>query len=147
MKVYNRKARYNYYLLEKFEAGIALTGAEVKSIKENRLRMAESFVRLTGTSAFLVNAHIAPYKYADNRNYDPQRTRRLLLHKKEILVLMKKMESKNLALVPVSCYTKKGMIKLEIALARGKKKWDKREVLKKRALDREARKETKAYKG
>lgn len=141
MKVFNRQARYEYFLLERFEAGIALTGGEVKSVKEGRIRLDESYVRLLTDGAWLINATIAPYRYASNRDYKPARSRRLLLHGKEILSLTKKMESKNLALVPVSCYTKKGKIKLEVALARGKKSWDKRAAIRQRDLNREAQRE------
>jgi SsrA-binding protein len=137
MKIINRKARYDYFLLERFEAGISLTGAEVKSVKEGRIRLDESYVRILEDGAWLVNANIAPYQYADSSAYKPTRSRRLLLHKKEILSLTKKMETKNLSLVPVSCYTKKGRIKLEVALARGKKKWDKRAAIRQRDLARE----------
>jgi SsrA-binding protein len=141
MKVYNRRARFDYYLLERLEVGIVLTGAEVKSVKKNKIKLRESFVRLASEGAFLVNAHIPPYKFADNRAYEPTRSRKLLLHKREILSLAKKIEGKNLTLVPVSCYTKKGKIKLEVALARGKRKWDKRAAVRKRDLDREMARE------
>ena len=137
MKVINRKARYDYFLLERFEAGIALTGAEVKSVKEGRIRLEESYVRILEDGAWLVNAHIAPYRFADARTFKQTRSRRLLLHKKELLSLAKKIEAKNLALVPVGCYTKKGRVKVEIALARGKKKRDKRAAIRKRDLNRE----------
>ncbi|HUW21166.1 MAG TPA: SsrA-binding protein SmpB [Candidatus Bathyarchaeia archaeon] len=143
MKVYNRRANYDYQLFERIEAGIVLTGAEVKSVKENKIKMEESFVRLTDDGAYLVNAHIPPYKYAGDQDYDSKKSRRLLLHKKEILSLAKKMEAKNLTLVPVSCYTKKGRIKLEIALAKGKKRWDKRETIRRRDLQREVKRELK----
>ncbi|MCJ7827780.1 SsrA-binding protein SmpB [Patescibacteria group bacterium] len=139
MRVTNRQARYNYFLSEHFEAGIVLTGAEVKSVKDGRIRLEEAYVRLLESGAWLVNANISPYKFADNRNYKPTRSRRLLLHKKEILSLAKKMEAKGLTLVPVSCYLKKGRIKVEVALARGKKKWDKREVIRRRDKNREVR--------
>lgn len=141
MKVINRRARYDYYLLERFEAGIALTGPEVKSIKTSRINLQDSFVRVRHGQAWLHNAHVSPYPYADNRDYDPKRTRKLLLHKNELLGLTKKMEGKRLTLVPTSCYTKKGKIKVEIALARGKKKWDKREAIKRRDLERETKRE------
>lgn len=143
MKVTNRRASWDYYLLDKYEAGIVLTGGEVKSVKAGRIKLEESFVRLLPEGAFLINTHISPYEYAHNRDYQPSRTRKLLLHKGEILKLAKKMETGNLTLVPVSCYSKRGKIKLEIALARGKKKWDKREVIKRRDLDREMAREAK----
>lgn len=146
MKVVNRKAKYNYYLLDTLEAGVVLTGAETKSAKQGKISLNEAYVRIMDQGVELINAHIAPYKYADQKNYDPQRTRRLLLHKKEILRLYKKMEGKNLTLVPTAAYTKNGRVKIEIALAKGKKKWDKREVIKRRDLDRQARKELRGRK-
>jgi SsrA-binding protein len=143
MRISNRRATFDYYLLDKYEAGIALTGGEVKSVKAGQIKLEESFIRLLPEGAFLVNAHISPYKYAHGHDYQPQRTRKLLLHRREILKLAKKMETGNLTLVPVSCYLKKNRVKLEIALARGKKKWDKREATKRRDLDREAAREVK----
>ena len=138
MKIINRKAKYNYEFLEKLEAGIVLTGAEVKSIKKGRIRLDDAFVRIDfNLGAWLTNAYVHPYEFADNRNYQPTRSRKLLLHKKEILSLAKKMEGRNLTMVPVSCYTKRGVIKLELALAKGKKKWEKKEKIKKRDIERE----------
>jgi len=138
MKVVNKKARFDYKLLDRMEAGIVLTGAETKSAKSGQIKLEESFVRLSDDGAYLVNTHIAPYKYADSRDYNPQQTRKLLLHKKEILSLAKKMEGRSLTLVPTAAYTKKGKVKIEIALAEGKKKWDKRRDIKKRDQQREA---------
>lgn len=137
MKIINRRAKYDYNLLEKFEAGIALTGPEVKSIRSGRLDLAQSFVRLIDGEVWLINAHIHPYPFADNRDYDSRRRRKLLLHKKEILKIQQRIKEKGLTLVPVSCYTKGDKIKLEIALAKGKKKYEKREAIKKRDLERE----------
>lgn len=137
MKIINRKARYNYSLFEKFEVGVVLTGPEVKSLKAGNASLAESFVRIIDGEAWLLNAHINPYPYADNRNYNARRSRKLLLHKKELLKLQQKTKMKSLTLVPVSCYTKGRNIKLEIALARGKKKYDKREAIKRRDIERE----------
>ena len=137
MKVVNRRARYDYSLLEKFEVGIALTGPEVKSVKASNLSLNEGFVKMIGGEAWLLNAYINPYPYADNRDYDPKRNRKLLLHKNELLKLSQQTKEKNLTIVPVSCYTKGRKIKLEIALARGKKKYDKREVKKRKAIERE----------
>jgi len=142
LKIINKKARYNYEFLEKMEAGIVLTGAEVKSVKKGRIRLDEAFVRIDPNGeVWLTNAHIHPYEFADNRNYQPTRSRKLLLHKKEILSLTKKMEGSNLTTVPISCYTKQGVVKLELALAKGKKKWEKKEKIKRRDLDREMRRE------
>jgi len=143
MKVINKKARFNYKLFDRIETGIILTGAEAKSAKSGQIRLGESFVRLSNQGVFLVNAHIAPYKYADNKNYDPQRTRKLLLHKKEILSLAKKIEGKRLVIVPTAAYTKSGRVKIEIAIAQGKKKWDKRRIIKKRDIQRQMEKELK----
>lgn len=141
MKVVNRRVRYDYYILEKIEAGIELTGPEVKSIKNGRIKLENSFVKITDNQAQLLNAHIPPYQFADQRNYDPTRPRRLLLHKKEVIVLLTKMKQKKLTLVPLSCYTKGPWIKLSLALAKGKKKHEKKEVKKRRDVEREMERE------
>jgi len=144
VKIINRKARYNYEILEQIEAGIILTGAEVKSVKKGQIKLEESFVRIDpDLQVWLINAHIHPYQFADNRDYNPRRSRKLLLHKKESLALAKKMEGKNLTLVPTACYTLKGRIKLEVALARGKKTWQKKEIIKQRDIEREMERELK----
>lgn len=143
MKIINRRARHDYSLLEKFEAGIALTGAEVKSIKAGKMSLGEGFVRIRDGEAWLINAFINPYPFARQTDYDPKRTRKLLLHKKEILALEQKMRQKKLTLVPVSCYTKGNKIKVEIALAKGKKKYEKKEARKRRDLERELEQEIK----
>ena len=138
MKVINRKARFNYELSERVEAGGVLSGAEVKSAKQGKVSLNESFARVDDKGElWLHNAHIHPYQFADNRNYEPTRSRKLLLKKKEILSLAKKIEGKSLALVPTAMYVKKGRIKVEVAIGRGKKKWDKREAIKKREQRRE----------
>lgn len=138
MKIFNKKARFNYELGERIEAGIVLTGAEVKSAKEGKVSLNESFARVDDNDeAWLVNCHIHPYEFADNSDYDPTRSRKLLLKRREILFLQKKMEGRNLTLVPTAMYLKKGKIKIELAIGRGKKKWDKREAIKKRESDRE----------
>ncbi len=142
MKVVNRKARYNFELRDKFEAGIALSGAEVKSVKMGKISLEEAFARVDDQGeVWLYNAHIHPYRFADNRDYKPTRPRKLLLHKKQITSLKSKMEAKRLTLVPVSCYTKGRLVKMELALGRGKKKWDKRRAIKERDLKREAERE------
>lgn len=138
-KIFNRRARFDYQLLKNFEAGIALTGAEVKSIKEGHLQLEEAFARFKEGELWLTNAHIHPYRFAANENYDPYRDRKLLLHQKELLELSQKTQAGGLTMVPVSCYTKGQQIKLEIAIARGKKKYEKREAIKKRDLEREIR--------
>jgi SsrA-binding protein len=141
VKVLNRRASYDYQLLGKFEAGIALIGPEVKSVKAGKMSLKESFVRVHDGEVWLHNAYINPYPYADNRDYDPRRTRKLLLHKNEILKLAQKTEEKGLTIVPVSCYTKGRQIKLEIALARGKKQYEKKEAKKRKDIEREIARE------
>lgn len=137
MKAINRRASFDYELLERFEAGIALIGAEVKSVREGHINLEGSFVKLTTNGAQLINASILPYLYARPEGYDPKRTRSLLLHKKELLKIRQKMEGSNLTVVPVFLYTKGPRIKLEIALAKGKKQYEKRETIKKRQQKRE----------
>lgn len=141
MRVINRKAKFDYDLFDRYEAGISLTGPEVKSIRNKRISLKESFVRIREGEVFLSNANVSPYPFADNRDYDPTRSRKLLLTKKEILSLQKKMEAKNLVLVATAIYTKGRNIKIEIALGKPKKKWEKRESLKRRDIMREAEKE------
>lgn len=138
-KIFNRRAKFDYQFIKNLEAGIVLIGSEVKSVKAGHIKLAGSFVRLYSGQAWLHNAYINPYKFADNRDYDPVRQRKLLLHKKELLFLQQQIKEKKLAIIPVSCYTKSRKIKLEIALARGKKKYEKREKIKKRDIDREIR--------
>ena len=143
MKIINRRARYDYQLLERIEVGIALTGPEVKSVRASKMSLNESFVRIRAGEAWLINAHISPYPFARQEDFDPKRTKKLLLHKKEILALEQKMKQKKLTLVPVSCYTKRNRIKVEIALAKGKKKYEKKEAKKRKDLEREAEQELK----
>ncbi len=145
MKLINDKAKFNYQLGERVETGIVLTGPEVKSAKLGQVDMSNAHVRIQNSKfksqneAFVIGLHIYPYKHADNSKYDPQRTRKLLLHQREILGLLNKMKQGRLMLVPTAMYTKEGKIKLEIALARGKRKYEKREVIKRRDIERESR--------
>ncbi len=132
MKVVNRNSFYDYTILARFEAGVKLTGPEVKSVKGNRVSLTGAFVKIIGSEAYLVNAQIQPYEFARVENYDPRRTRKLLLNKKEIISLKGKIESANLTLVPLSLYTTHGLIKVEIGLGRGKKQYEKREAIKRR---------------
>lgn len=141
MKIINRSALHDYTISDRLEAGIKLTGPEVKSVKGNRVSLTGAFVRIMGTEAYLVNAQIQPYIFARIENYDPRRTRKLLLSKQEITALKGKIEGANLTLVPLSLYTKHGLIKLEIGLGRGKKQYEKREVLKKKDALRELERE------
>ncbi|MBU2052161.1 SsrA-binding protein SmpB [Patescibacteria group bacterium] len=138
MKIINRKARFNYELTERVEAGIVLSGAEVKSAKEGKASLSDSYARVDENGEiWLLNCHIHPYQFADNTDYQPTRSRKLLLKRKEILGLTKKIEGKNLTLVPTAMYLKKGKLKVELAIGRGKKQWDKRETIKKREQRRE----------
>jgi len=137
VKIFNKKAHFNFEILEKVEAGIVLSGAEVKSIKDGRLKLDEAYVKDINGELWLVNAHIPAYQFADSRNYDPTKSRKLLLHRREILSLNKKIEGRNLSLVPISCYNKGPKIKIEIGIGRGKRKWEKREKIKKQDIDRE----------
>lgn len=137
MKIVNRKAYHDYHILDKIEAGIELTGAEVKSVKNGRMVLTSAFVKIQDGQVLLLNAHIPPYEFADQRDYDSNRSRRLLLHKKEIISLDTKIRQKKLTLVPLSCYTKGPWIKLQIALAKGKKKYEKKAKIKERDLRRE----------
>ena len=141
MKVYNRKARFEYQLFDQIEAGISLDGQETKSAFLGRLNLDDSFVKIKNGQAFLINAGLPAYESARTFGYDPKRNRRLLLHRKEILALETKMKQKNLLLVPVACYNKGRRIKIELALARGKKKFEKKEVAKRREKEREIERE------
>ena len=138
----NRKAGFEYFLLERFEAGLALKGSEIKSIRAGQMSIAESYVDIeNGHEAFLVEAHIALYEQANRYNHDPKRKRRLLLHKKEIRELWNSVRLKGMTIVPTRVYLKDGRAKIEIALARGKKLHDKRETIAKRDAEREAKRE------
>ena len=141
MKIVNKRAFFDYSILEKFEAGINLYGAEVKAVRLGHADLTGSHVRIMGTEAYLINAKIFPYKYSRPDNYDEQRTRKLLLHKKEIISLKSKTEGQNLTLVPVSMYTTKSFIKVEIALGKGKKQYDKKEAIRKKDIQREVEQE------
>src|SRR3989344_1287760 len=135
MKIFNRKYRRDYQEIEKYEVGIALTGPEVKYVRAGRIRLEDSFVKILGSEVYLINAEISVYEFARPQNYDPRRTRKLLLHKREIIRLKTKMASPGgLAIVPVSCYNKDSLIKLEIALAKGRKDQEKKKLEKKRDI-------------
>ncbi|MEZ0396974.1 MAG: SsrA-binding protein SmpB [Anaerolineales bacterium] len=133
----NRKARFEYFLLEHFEAGLALQGSEIKSIRAGQVSLAEAYVRVEDGQAWLVDAHIAPYSQASRFNHDPRRPRRLLLHKKEIRELFEAVRQKGVTIVPTRIYLKQGRAKVEIALARGKKLHDKRQEIARRDAERE----------
>ena len=141
MKITNKKAFYDYDVQERIEAGINLLGAEVKAIRLGSADLTGSHVRIVGSEAYLINAKIFPYKYARPEGYDEQRTRKLLLHKKEIIALKSKIEGAKLTLVPLSLYTTKSFIKLELGLGKGKKEYDKRAKIKKRDQQRDQEQE------
>jgi len=135
----NREAYHNFHIIETIECGIALTGTEVKSIREGRCNLKDSYGQIRQGEAWLLNAHISPYTHGNRENHEPTRTRKLLLHKKEINKLSGKAQEKGLTLVPTKMYFKNGRLKLELAVAKGKKLYDKRETEKRREADREAR--------
>lgn len=136
--VANRRARFEYEILERLVAGIALTGSEVKSVREGRVSLLDGFVLFERGEAFLVNVHIAPYHHAGYANHDPLRRRRLLLHRRESHRLAGKVAEKGLTVLPLAIGVEGNWIKVELALGRGKKLHDKRETLRQRTLDREA---------
>lgn len=140
-RVVNKQARFDYEILDSFEAGLVLTGQEVKAIKNNQINLKGSYISLRyepKPELFLIKAHVSPYKLAGPMpNYDPERPRKLLVRKEEIKRLLGKLEQKGLTIVPISVYTKRNLIKLEFGLARGKKQYEKKEQKKKRDIDRE----------
>ena len=135
----NRKAYHDYHLIETFEAGIALQGTEVKSIREGRVNLRDSYARVEGGEVFLYNVHVSPYGNRGYVDHEPTRRRKLLLHKQEIRKLIGKTVEKGMTLVPVRMYLKKGRIKVAISLAKGKQLHDKRETVKRREAERETR--------
>ena len=133
----NKKARFNYEIIEKIEAGISLKGTEVKSVRNKNVSIGESYAQIKNNEVFLHNLHISPYEQGNRENHDPIRVRKLLLHKQEIKKLVSKIQLKGLSLVPLSIYLKKGKIKIELAVGRGKRLVDKREAIKKKTIERE----------
>ena len=133
----NRKAKFEYFLLESFEAGIALTGSEIKSIRARQVSITEAYVQTDGKEAWLVDAHIAPYDPASRENHDPKRKRRLLLNKREISNIWQNIRQKGLTLIPTELYLKNGLAKINISLAKGKKLYDKRREIAKKDHQRE----------
>lgn len=134
----NKKARFHYHIIEAFEAGIAIQGYEIKSIRQGGVSIAESYVRPEGGEMFVMGMHINPYSFNPDASYNPERKRKLLLHKREILRLTSNVEKKGLTIVPLKIYLKHGIAKLEIALAKGKAAPDKRRVIQEREGNREA---------
>jgi len=133
----NRKAHFEYFLLEHFEAGIALQGSEIKSIRAGQISLSEAYIRVEEREAWLMNAHIAPYDPASRNNHDPKRERRLLLHHKQIREMWDAVRQKGVTVIPVTVYLKEGRAKLDIAIAKGKKLYDKRSEIAKRDVERE----------
>ena len=142
----NRKARYLYEILETYEAGLELQGSEVKSIRQGKANLQDGYALIRNGEAMLLNVHISPYeKTAAYFNHDPRRSRKLLLHKQEIRKLIGKVEQQGLTLIPLKMYMKRGLVKITIALAKGKKVHDKRESIKKRDDQREMARAIKRY--
>lgn len=135
----NRDAYFHYEILETYEAGLALVGTEVKSLREGRINLKDAYALVRDDEAWLLNAHISPYSHGNRQNHDPLRMRKLLLHKREIARLAGLAQEKGLTLVPTKLYFKNGRVKIEIGVGKGKKLYDKRETIKRRETDREAR--------
>ena len=135
----NRKARHDYHIIETWEAGVALLGTEVKSIREGRINLRDSYARIENGEVWLMNVHISPYSHRGYASHEEMRQRKLLLHRTEIRKLLGKVAEKGLTLVPLDMHYKSGRVKVLLALARGKQEHDKRETLRKREVDRETR--------
>jgi SsrA-binding protein len=135
----NRAASHNYFLQDKFEAGIALRGTEVKSVRAGRANLKDAYGLVKDGELWLINAHIGEYEHGNIFNHEPTRTRKLLVHKNELYKLMGKTQQKGLTLIPTRMYFKSGRVKVEMALAKGKQTWDKRETERRRTADKEAR--------
>ncbi|OPY55748.1 MAG: SsrA-binding protein [Pelotomaculum sp. PtaU1.Bin035] len=145
----NRKARHEYHIIETFEAGLVLTGTEVKSLRAGRANLQDSFARVENAELLLYNMHISPYCQGNQFNHEPKRTRKLLMHKVEILRLLGKTREKGLALIPLKVYFNRGIAKIELALAKGKKLYDRRDDIAardaRREMDRVVKEKSKMY--
>lgn len=135
----NRRARHEYHILDSLEAGVALTGTEVKSIRQGGVSLGEAYARFRDGEAWLLGMHVPPYKQGSFSNVDPNRPRKLLLHKTQIADLQSRVKEKGLTIVPLRMYFTRGIVKVQLGLARGKKTWDKREDIAKRDAEREVR--------
>ncbi len=133
----NRKAQFEFFILEKFEAGIVLKGSEIKSIRAGKVSLQEAYVQVEASQAWLINSHIASYEEASYLDHDPKRPRKLLLHKKELLTLWNEVRQKGVTIIPICMYLKGGRAKLEIAVAKGKKLYDKRHDLAEKDVKRD----------
>lgn len=139
----NKKAHHDYFIKDTYEAGIALTGTEIKSVRARRINLRDGYVQIINGSAYLENVHISEYKQGNRYNHEPLRQRQLLLHKKEIARLAKEQEQRGIAIIPLKVYLKHGFAKVLIGVGQGKKKYDKRETTKKRDQERELRRQYK----
>lgn len=140
MEVLNREAKYNYFILEELECGIVLTGTEIKSVRNSKVNLKDSYAIIRNHEVYLLNMHISEYKEGNIFNNDPKRSRKLLLHKREILKLENKVNLEGLTLIPLKLYFNKNKVKILLGLCKGKKTFDKRETIKERELNREANK-------
>ena len=145
IEIQNKKAKFDYEILDAYEAGIVLTGTEIKSIREGKAQLKDSYAVIKNGEVFLLNMHISHYEQGNIFNHDETRTRKLLLHKKEILKLRDRLEIEGLTLVPIKLYFKGNKAKILIGIAKGKKTYDKRESIKKRDIDRDLKKQFKNY--
>jgi SsrA-binding protein len=143
--VENRKAFHDYIILESYEAGVALRGTEVKSIREGAVNLRDSYGKPIKGEIYLLNMHISPYEEGNRFNVDPKRNRKLLLHKAEVNRLIGKVTEKGLTLIPLRLYLKEGLVKVELALARGKRIYDRRESLRRKAIEREVERELREH--
>ncbi len=143
----NKKAFFNYFIEETYQAGVSLLGSEVKSLREGKLHLGDSYGDIKKGEVFLVDAHISPYPQANRLNHVPLRTRKLLLHKREIRRLIGKVEQRGYTLIPIKLYFVDGKVKVDLALAKGKKLFDKRETLKKKTMEREIERGRKGFDG
>lgn len=141
----NKKAYHNYEVVETYEAGIALHGSEVKSVRQGKISLKESYAKIKNGELFLINCHISPYSSSSFFNHEPLRIRKLLMHKREIIRLQSKTQEKGFTIVPTKAYFKKGKIKIEIALAHGKRLYDKRAESRRKTIEREIRSALKGY--
>ncbi len=132
----NKKAYFDYSIFEKYTAGIVLTGTEIKSVRSGAINLKDSFIKIENFEAWLYNCHISPYDMGNRYNHEPLRVRKLLLNKKEILKILNKQKQENYTIIPLNAFLSKGYLKLEIALCKGKKHYDKRETLKKKDISR-----------
>lgn len=132
----NKKAYFDYSIFEKYTAGIVLTGTEIKSVRAGAINLKDSFIKIENLEAWLYNCHISPYDMGNRYNHEPLRVRKLLLNKKEILKILNKQKQENYTIIPLNAFLSKGYLKLEIALCKGKKLYDKRETLKKKDIAR-----------